>query len=159
MDRLKSAISRAERTSMAATRLAKQTGYLAAQIAQLDAADYATHHEVFVGIIQSQALALAKANREFLALTTKFDTIKAQSAETKMTADDLADFTADSVLIETQVQSLERLSYIAWAQHTVRLEPSLFRLAIKEILSLSNGKKTLSLLCDDIAEALANDNV
>jgi len=154
MDKLKSVISRAERASLAATRHAKQTGHLASQIAELDASDYATHHEIITGIIQTQALALAKANREFLALTAKFDAIKTQSAANKISADDLADFTADTVMIEKQVQALEHLSYIAWAQHTVRLEPSLFRLAIKEVLALSNGQERLTGLRDDITEAL-----
>ena len=147
-------IARADQMVKSSNRLAKQIDHLTDDILALDPNEYIGHEEEIKDILLIQAQVMSSGSHKLLALTRRFDSLKLKSSAAKLSADDLAEFAADSMLIVQQIEGISNLTYIAWAQHTARLEYSLFDLAIREVLTLSGGRRTIEQLRDAITRGL-----
>lgn len=147
-------LTTAQRIAKSAQRVATQITGLADTLARLDAADYITHRSKFNQIVLTYSQSLTLANYKLSVLTKLFDLLAKQSDEAGESATDLAELTADNVMIN---EDDHRLTYLLLAQQIADLHPYLFDKALNEVARWPGGWSQIQSLDAAIKRVVKGD--
>jgi hypothetical protein len=148
-------LRRLQRHAKNSTALAHAITSLSSDIDRLDAAKLEPRVQDYTEVWDTSTQALAIANNNWLSLTRRIQAVQMQAHAASLTASDMAEAAADSVMLNEQIEQIMRLAYIPWSRHTQQLLPELLTVAVKEVLSHAGGKTQLELLRDAINGVLS----